>query len=268
MRERTHAVILAAGRGARLGTRTADRPKCLVELAGRPLLDWQLAALGAAGIAPPVTVVCGWHGERVRDPRIATVANARWAATNMVRSLLAAAALLRAVPTIVSYGDVVYHPDHVRALLAAPRDGVVMTWDRRWLDLWRERFTDPLVDAERFAVDDGGRVRTIGGRAAALDEIAGQFMGLLRWTPAAWARTEAVLVRFTDAVVDAMDMTTLLAHLIAAGVAVGGVPVDGRWCEIDSEGDLAVQERHVRAGGSWAHDWRWDEHPGRDARQW
>jgi 2-C-methyl-D-erythritol 4-phosphate cytidylyltransferase len=42
------ALILAAGRGERLG---AMRPKALVELAGRPLLDWSVAALrGVAAI--------------------------------------------------------------------------------------------------------------------------------------------------------------------------------------------------------------------------
>ena len=39
------ALILAAGRGSRMGPLGDVRPKCLVELDGRPLLDRQLAAL-------------------------------------------------------------------------------------------------------------------------------------------------------------------------------------------------------------------------------
>jgi 2-C-methyl-D-erythritol 4-phosphate cytidylyltransferase len=39
--------LVAAGSGSRLG---ADRPKAFVELAGRPMIDWSLAALRAAGI--------------------------------------------------------------------------------------------------------------------------------------------------------------------------------------------------------------------------
>jgi 2-C-methyl-D-erythritol 4-phosphate cytidylyltransferase len=39
------ALIVAAGSGARLG---AGRPKALVELAGRPMLDWSLRALAAS----------------------------------------------------------------------------------------------------------------------------------------------------------------------------------------------------------------------------
>ncbi len=41
------ALLVAAGSGERLG---ASRPKAFVEVAGRPLLEWSLAALRAAGI--------------------------------------------------------------------------------------------------------------------------------------------------------------------------------------------------------------------------
>ena len=39
------AIILSAGKGSRLLPLTAERPKCLIELSGRSLLEWQLDAL-------------------------------------------------------------------------------------------------------------------------------------------------------------------------------------------------------------------------------
>ncbi len=47
------ALILAAGRGERLG---ATRPKALVELAGRPLLQWSLDALRGVGAIERIVV--------------------------------------------------------------------------------------------------------------------------------------------------------------------------------------------------------------------
>lgn len=44
-------IIIAGGKGERLRPLTNTRPKCLVEVAGKPILEWQLAALERAGVA-------------------------------------------------------------------------------------------------------------------------------------------------------------------------------------------------------------------------
>jgi mannose-1-phosphate guanylyltransferase len=44
------AMVLAAGKGTRLRPLTDNRPKCLMSLAGRPLIDWQLRWLRAHGV--------------------------------------------------------------------------------------------------------------------------------------------------------------------------------------------------------------------------
>ena len=83
------ALILAAGEGTRLRPYTADRPKCLVEVAGRSLLDRQLDVLGAAGVAP-VVVVGGYRAEMLPRPGIEVLLNPRYATTNMVTTLFCA----------------------------------------------------------------------------------------------------------------------------------------------------------------------------------
>lgn len=50
MNGRTRALVLAAGRGTRLRPLTDRIPKCMVEIAGRPLLDYWIEALRSAGI--------------------------------------------------------------------------------------------------------------------------------------------------------------------------------------------------------------------------
>ena len=58
------AIIVAAGRGRRLGPETAEIPKCMVRVAGRPILHRQLDALRAAG-ADDFVIVRGYLGERI-----------------------------------------------------------------------------------------------------------------------------------------------------------------------------------------------------------
>src|SRR4029077_9041280 len=72
-RARVKAVILAAGQGTRLRPLTDDRPKCMVELGGVPLLHRQLAALLQAGVTD-VSVVVGYHAAPGWGPGTTVVA--------------------------------------------------------------------------------------------------------------------------------------------------------------------------------------------------
>ena len=61
------AILLGAGQGTRLRPLTDDRPKCMVEVGGRPLLDWQIRALRAAGV-DDIVLVRGYSRSRIQAP--------------------------------------------------------------------------------------------------------------------------------------------------------------------------------------------------------
>jgi choline kinase len=222
---------------------------------GKPLLHWQVEALRAAGVGP-IAVVRGYLGYLVDGPGITVFENARWAETSMVASLARAQVWLEAEPCIVSYADIVFHPDSLRALMGREGD-IAITYDRHWLSLWRDRFADPLSDAETLRLAPGGFLGGIGGRPASLAEVQGQYMGLLKFTPVGWGQARALLGKLDPATRDALDMTGLLKRLLEAAIPVTAVPVDGRWCEVDSERDLLLYEARLRNGNGWSHDWRW-----------
>lgn len=260
------ALILAAGRGSRLRELTDDRPKCLVPLAGKPLLRWQYDALRAAG-ARQVLVVRGYLAERLvpeaaglPSGAFATVDNPRWAQCNMLASLLCAGPWLDATfaggetEVVVSYADIVYPAERVRALCAqGGSHPVALTYDTQWEALWRIRFADPLSDAESFACRDG-LLCDIGRKPCGLDDIHGQYMGLLRLTAQGWQTISAVCRELGEAV-DRTDMTTFLRLLLSRRIPVAAVPVAGRWCEVDDQDDLHAYESRLAQGG-WEHDWR------------
>jgi L-glutamine-phosphate cytidylyltransferase len=241
------AVILAAGRGSRLGSLGDNRPKCLVELAGSPLLDRQVAALRRGG-ADEIAAVRGYRAEMIDRPGLSYFANLRWAETNMVMSLAAAAPWLRDGPVLVSYGDIFYRSGLVRALSEAPGQ-LVVAYDRDWRRLWTRRFAEPLADAETFRIDGAGKLLEIGGKAASIEEIEGQYMGLLKFTPSAWSAIESLLATLDGATRDRLDVTGLLRRIIARGdLPIDTLATDGQWGEIDNAGDVALYESMVKKG--------------------
>ena len=66
-------IILAAGVGCRLRPLTADRPKGIVDVAGRPLLCHTLAQLHTVGVAE-VVVVTGYRHELLENTLTASLA--------------------------------------------------------------------------------------------------------------------------------------------------------------------------------------------------
>jgi N-acetyl-alpha-D-muramate 1-phosphate uridylyltransferase len=59
------AMILAAGRGERMRPLTDTRPKPLLEVGGKPLIQYHLEALGRAGIRD-IVINLAWQGELIR----------------------------------------------------------------------------------------------------------------------------------------------------------------------------------------------------------
>jgi choline kinase len=242
-----HAIILAAGRGSRMGPLGGDRPKCLVELEGKPLIERQIAALRRGGV-DQIGVVRGYCAAMIDLPGLSYFANQRWAETNMVISLAAAAPWLRSGPVIVSYSDIFYRGELVRGLAAAPGQ-LVVAYDRAWRRLWTRRFADPLADAETFRINAGGQLVEIGGKTARIEDIEGQYMGLLKFTPASWSAVEALLATLDAASRDRLDMTGLLRRLLdEKEMAIDTFGTDGQWGEIDNPEDVALYRKMIREG--------------------
>ena len=239
-------LILAAGRGSRMHAFTEDRPKGLIELAGRPLLERQLDALRAGG-CHRVAIVTGYRGDQLGPYAERIFHNPRWAETNMVRSLCCADEWLREGDSLVSYADIVVSATTVSAL-SASRSDLAISYDPSWLDLWSARFADPLSDAESFKRGNDGRLLEIGARASDLSRVEGQYMGLLRISPRGWQHITDYVERRSAEQLDRLDMTSLLSGLLRQGARVDTLPAHGQWIEVDSGDDLDLYHRLIADG--------------------
>lgn len=249
----TRALILAAGQGTRLRPLTDDRPKCLVPLLGKTLLERQADTLRKAGI-DEIQVATGYLAGLIGKLGFATSFNARFAETNMVESLFSARDFIqRDGDLVIAYGDIVYQLDNLQALLACD-DEIALMIDARWHDLWSLRLADPLTDAETLVMDGKGYVVELGKKPDGYERIQGQYTGLIK------IRSDKIqdLVRFYDALdrdktydgknFQNMYMTSFLQLLIEAGWKARAVLVNNGWLEIDSVEDLAQYEAMAAEG--------------------
>lgn len=244
-------IILAAGEGQRLRPLTEDRPKCLVEVAGKPLIDWQIEAASRVGIRQ-ITVVSGYRAERLESRGHQQRHNPDYATTNMVETLWCAKPDFQD-DVIVSYGDILYE-DSVLQRVIESTAALAVVVDLGWRPYWEARFPDPLGDAESLRLDREGRIVEIGQKAATLEEIQGQYIGLMKFRPRGLEGLERVYLKLrADGTMGPggrpfrkMYMTDLLQAMIDAGHDVQAVPIHRKWIEIDSLSDYQLANRHVR----------------------
>ncbi len=233
------AIILAAGRGSRMKDLIDERPKCLVELRGKPVLERQLEALREAGISE-IAIVTGYKREQLTNRGLTEFHNSRWADTQMVSSLACAQEWLQSEPCIVSYSDIFYDAKAVVSLMECSGN-IAVTYDPNWLKLWEKRFGDPLLDAETFRLNTDQTLAEIGNKPKSVNEVQGQYMGLLRYTPEGWAEVLRIRAQIMPIECDRMHMTGTLQRVIEAGVVpVYAVPYEAEWGEVDSADDLAA----------------------------
>lgn len=237
------AIILAAGEGTRLRPCTLDRPKCLVEIDGISLLERQLAVLRSRGI-DEIVIVGGYRAEMLQGKATRIHINPRYAETNMVTTLFCAREELQD-QVIVSYGDIVYAGEILDGLLASPAE-IAVTIDMQWESYWRARNEDPLADAETLRLGEDGRIVEIGQRPRSLEEIEGQYMGLMKFSGQG---LEQLKVAYRKALregtlgpraVEKAYMTDMLQVLIDNGYRVQAVPVSAPWVEVDTVKDLCA----------------------------
>ncbi len=229
------AIILAAGRGKRMGSLTENKPKCMTPLLKKPLLEWALESLRGAG-CHPISIVTGYQRHCLDAYLLTQFVNERWFETNMVRSLLEASTWLEQFPCIVSYSDIFFSKETVSALIDCEAP-LAISYDPEWKIQWGARFQNPLDDAETFKINKDGCVYEIGNKTKHMHEIQGQYMGLLKITPDAWHIIKKKLNELTADTIDQLDMTSLLQLLIQYKASIKAVPCEGVWGEIDTMSD-------------------------------
>jgi choline kinase len=224
-----NALILAAGRGTRLGG--DNEPKCLTRVGGAALIDRYLDAFAAMSV--PVTIVVGHLAHKVethvasRRQRPTLVTNPRY----VEGSILSLIAGLEKVGTheslLLCDGDVAFAPELLTQLRDAPAPDALL------VDVGTE-----FTDEQFMAGMRGGRVAMLRRGTVDGHETQGEWIGFSKLSAASAARflaaTKAQAARgeteggYEDA------LGGLLGDIAFSCVPTNGLP----WIEIDFTDDL------------------------------
>jgi choline kinase len=236
----TNAVILSAGQGKRLSPLTDVRPKCLVPIAGRPILEWQVRALATAGV-DEVTVVTGFCADAVEAMlmttsvpiEVRTVYNPFYTVADNIGSCWAAKDLM-GPDTLLLNGDTLFEPEIVTRVLEQATAPISVTIDDK--GMYDSDDMKILRDGDRLTAIGKTLESPVDGEAIGMirfqGEGAGRFVAAMRSA----LKDQATLKRWYLSIIDEL----------AREGGVGVVSIAGlTWSEIDFPRDLPIAESKV-----------------------
>ena len=174
----TTGVILAAGMARRLRPLTNDRPKCLLPLGHRNLLERTVDAMRMVGVERLV-VVTGFKAEMIRDFLLARypqmeiifIDNTDYANNNNIYSLWMAGKVVRDEEFLLMDSDIYCDPQAVAAV--AQQEGSALALNRH-----------PLGEEEmKIVVDGEGRITEI-SKTCRIEDAVGESVGIEKFSPA------------------------------------------------------------------------------------
>lgn len=242
------AIILAAGRGSRVNILTSKKPKCLIEIAGKTLLNWQIKALEKQCVS--IAIVTGYLDNLIKKElrnrkKISLIKNFNWKKTNMIFSLFCANEWINNDDIIISYSDIFY-PEEMIIELNNSNDDITVIYDKNWFDLWSKRFTDPFQDAETFKVDFDNNLINIGEKSMNIKDFHGQFIGLIKIKKAGWEKINFLKRKIIPADLNKMDTTSFLSFLIDNNIKIKALGSSVHWGEIDTFDDLTLYKNLIK----------------------
>ncbi|HSO32074.1 MAG TPA: NTP transferase domain-containing protein, partial [Labilithrix sp.] len=230
-------IVLAAGRGDELGELVKDRPKSMVPIAGKPILEHILDAYRSANVRDLV-VVRGFAKAAVDVQGATFVDNDAFDTTGELASLATARSALDG-PCIVSYGDVLFKKYVLDELLETEGDFVVAV-DSMPVDKGRSRRADWAVCSEPHSRT------TLLANVQLTDvltdptspTISGEWTGLLKLSAAGAKQVLALIEAMPKAELDKASMPDLLRRLVRDGKKVRVVYTRGGWLDVNTLGDV------------------------------
>ena len=232
----SQSVILAAGRGTRMGSATEEIPKPMLSIHGRPMIDLIVERLSLSGISR-FLVVIGHQGETIRHHFEGTKPVLEFVSQKPVDGTGSAALLARNFaadkPFLLAYGDILCDPEEYRQAAAT-------------------FFTVPEISAVLAVkeVDDpwqGAAVYEEYGRISRILEKPLKGTSTTRWNSAGFYIFRPVIFdylrRLQPSPRGEYELTSAIESMVADGLDLRISPIRGSWRDVGRPEDLAAMNR-------------------------
>jgi phosphoenolpyruvate phosphomutase len=236
----TRAIILGAAHGPEMGQLTDARPKCMLDVAGAPVLAHIVETYRAAGVKD-IVVIRGWKKDSVNVEGVKYCDNDDEQEPSEAYSLYKAISELEG-PCITSYGDVLFKKYIPLELMDVEADFAVIV-DTNWRESRnRERNAEYVTCSKAYSKHANNQDVSLKNISEDIPPklIDGEWMGFLKTSPAGTQFLRELLVQLCEQGPQAkpLQMVDVLGQIIKAGKEIRVVYTAGNWLDIDRVEDV------------------------------
>ena len=239
------AIILAAGKGTRLGKLTLDKPKGMLDFMGKTLLEHQISIYRLAGFTD-ITIVRGYKKNKINYKDINYIDNDLYDETNMIESLICARDQIND-DCVISYSDILFSTNLLNSLIKN-QGSVVVTVDSNWKKYWKQRYGNMMEDLEDLQIVNNEVIK-IGQAVSDSESLHYRYVGLNKFTLkgmkkmlALYDKKKSLNEKWRSSENDFKNgyMTDILQEMIDQNNVVIPHYTKNEWLEIDTESDYVV----------------------------
>jgi phosphoenolpyruvate phosphomutase len=242
--ELVRAIVIAAGRGSRMGPLTESGPKGLLRIGESTLLQRSVDMVLEAGVRE-VVIVRGYMADQVQIENARYVENPHWETSEVLHSIFCAKDFIEG-DLLILYSDIIFDKTVLEAAFISS-DDIQPVVDFDWRESYEGRLRHPLEEADKVVLDHDGTIKLIGKLGIDEKEADAEFIGMLRLSAAGARRlVDAYEIAARSpgkqfgraATFRRAYLTDLLQEMITSGVQMKPIKIRGGWREIDTQEDL------------------------------
>lgn len=240
--ENIKAVILAASKGDNFGPLTDDKPKCMIRINNKTILETQIETLNNCKLND-ITAIVGYENEMIDIPNLKCIKNPYFDKRSILYSYYLASKNISG-HCIFTFGDILFE-EHILQDLINSKGDIVLAVDTSWWQGKKENREIDLVIGEKPPSDNylSDRYTNLKNIGVELDmnSVHGEWTGLMKLTSWGTEFLSTELEKFYNEDKESFfktDINSFLLRLIEKKINIKIVYFRGHWLDIDSVDDL------------------------------
>ena len=232
------AIILAAGRGTRIPQFTKNKPKCLIKIDKKTILERQINFLFKLKIKD-IIIIKGFKKEKILIKKVKYIVNKNYKKNEQLDSLFCAKSEFTE-DILILFSDIIYDFSIIKKIYNQKKNLITLAVDKNWQNRYKFRFDHPEEQADKVKINKKNNIIKI-GKKLKIEETNGEFLGIFKISKMGCKVILENYKKYQNTAIK--QIHDFLKFLINKCIPISSLSVQGKYMEIDTFNDYKLAKK-------------------------